>query len=189
MRLDNVSKVYGHGESATRALVGVSLCMVQRSWMVFVGPSGHGKSTLLHNWWLEQQAGAVWLDGENLAALSATQLALWARKVGFVQPTTAPAALHVQAALWFGGAKAGRSRERALELLRCRAAIRMTERIASWRNAPEDTIVASFILLPRRRSARGRPVVELAGVAQRPAFPVPEAGAVMAQSVCRSGVA
>ena len=72
----------------------------------------------------------------------------------------------------------------------CSATIRMDFRIASWRNAPEDTIIASFILLPRRRTVGTGKAGRGAGrVAQRPAFPVPEAGAVMAQSVCRSGVA
>lgn len=126
IRLDNVSKVYGHGETATRALVGVSLRIMQRSWIAFVGPSGHRKRTLLQlvGGLDRPTSGAVWLDGENLAALSATQLArVRARKVGFVFQffnllPHLTALENVQAALWFGGDKGGRSRERALELLR-----------------------------------------------------------------------
>jgi hypothetical protein len=45
------------------------------------------------------------------------------------------------------------------------ATIWMGSRIASWRNVPEDAIVASFILLPEDgRSVRGRPVVERPGL-------------------------
>ena len=126
IRVDNVSKVYGYGESATRALVGVSLRIVRQSWMAFVGPSGHGKSTLLQliGGLDRPTSGAIWLDGENLATLSATQLArVRARKVGFVFQffnllPHLTALENVQAALWFGGADGRRSRDRALDLLK-----------------------------------------------------------------------
>ena len=51
----------------------------------------------------------------------------------------------------------------------CAATIKMRPRIASWRDVPEDPIVASSIMLPNQNGdGRRRPVVELAGVAQRP---------------------
>lgn len=126
IRLDNVSKLYGHGESATRALIGVSLRIVQNSWMAFIGPSGHGKSTLLQliGGLDRPTSGAIWLDDKNLATLSATQLAqVRAHRVGFVFQffnllPYLTALENVQAALWFGGIKGSNSRLRALELLK-----------------------------------------------------------------------
>lgn len=66
----------------------------------------------------------------------------------------------------------------------CRAAIRMEVRIASSSNAPEDAIVASFILLPRGRTVGNAKPGREAGRGCAPTgFPIPEAGADTAQSM------
>src|SRR6516162_5081078 len=44
----NAVKVYGRGETAVRALNGVSVDFAGASFTAIMGPSGSGKSTLLH---------------------------------------------------------------------------------------------------------------------------------------------
>lgn len=46
--LEDVTKVYGHGASAVRALDGVNLKVEKGEYVSIIGPSGSGKSTLLH---------------------------------------------------------------------------------------------------------------------------------------------
>lgn len=125
IRLEGLSKVYGRGESATTALAAVSLTVIRHTWTALVGPSGHGKSTLLQliGGLDRPTSGAVWLDGENLAALSSVQLArVRARKVGFVFQffnllPHLTALENIEAALWFGGSQTVAARRRASELL------------------------------------------------------------------------
>ena len=45
--LQQVRKVYGHGEGAVMALDALSLTLPSRSFTAIMGPSGSGKSTLL----------------------------------------------------------------------------------------------------------------------------------------------
>ena len=47
IRVENVSKVYGTGEASTTALDNVNLTVKLGSLLAVMGPSGHGKSTLL----------------------------------------------------------------------------------------------------------------------------------------------
>ncbi len=42
MRLENVVKSYGRGETAVRAVAGVSLAVAPREFVAIVGPSGSG---------------------------------------------------------------------------------------------------------------------------------------------------
>ncbi len=72
MRLENVVKSYGRGETAVRAVAGVSLAIAPREFVAIVGPSGSGKSTLLHLMaGLDlPDAGQVFVGGKSLQALS-----------------------------------------------------------------------------------------------------------------------
>ena len=48
VRMDSVHKTYGSGETAVRALNGVSIALRRGSFTAVMGPSGSGKSTFLH---------------------------------------------------------------------------------------------------------------------------------------------
>jgi len=85
IRTINLTKVYGSGENAVKALDGVNLTVQRGELMAVMGPSGCGKSTLLNMLGALDQptAGEVWVAGENLARLRDVD-AFRARVVGFV---------------------------------------------------------------------------------------------------------
>jgi ABC-type lipoprotein export system ATPase subunit len=85
IRTVNLTKVYGSGDNAVRALDGVDLTVQRGELMAVMGPSGCGKSTLLNLLGALDQptAGEVWVAGENLARLRDLD-AFRAGTVGFV---------------------------------------------------------------------------------------------------------
>jgi putative ABC transport system ATP-binding protein len=85
IRTVNLTKVYGSGENAVRALDDMNLIVQRGELMAVMGPSGCGKSTLLNLLGALDQptAGEVWVAGENLARLRDVD-AFRARTVGFV---------------------------------------------------------------------------------------------------------
>ncbi|MEM3692511.1 MAG: ABC transporter ATP-binding protein [Candidatus Bathyarchaeia archaeon] len=84
----NVTKVYKLSESVeTWALRGVSLSVREGEYLAVMGPSGHGKSTLLHIMGLLERpsSGKVLIDGADTSKLSDKELAdLRGIKIGFV---------------------------------------------------------------------------------------------------------
>lgn len=87
LRATDLVKIFGTGESAVRAVDGVSLS-VQRGELVLIkGPSGSGKTTLLSllGALMRPSAGRVELDGQDYSALDDAALAAArARQIGFV---------------------------------------------------------------------------------------------------------
>jgi ABC-type lipoprotein export system ATPase subunit len=81
----NLTKVYGTGETAVRALDGVNLGVARGELLAVMGPSGCGKSTLLNMLGALDQpsSGEVWVNGENLARLKDVDT-FRAHTVGFV---------------------------------------------------------------------------------------------------------
>lgn len=72
----NLTKTYGSGDSAFRALKGVSLEVFPGESVAIVGKSGSGKSTLMHLMALLDQptSGTIKIDGENSKNLRGRKL-------------------------------------------------------------------------------------------------------------------
>lgn len=89
-RAVDLTKVYGEGDAAVRALDGVSVEFERGRFSAIMGPSGSGKSTLLHCMaGLDTPtSGNVFIGDIDLTTLSEKQLTLLRReKVGFVFQT------------------------------------------------------------------------------------------------------
>jgi putative ABC transport system ATP-binding protein len=86
-RAEGISKVYGEGETAVRALDDVTVGFPSGVYTAVMGPSGSGKSTLMHCMaGLDRvTSGQVWIGDTELSQLSDKQLTLLRRvSVGFV---------------------------------------------------------------------------------------------------------
>ena len=82
-----VTRTFGEGDAAVRALDGVSIDLPQGAFTAIMGPSGSGKSTLMHILaGLDRPtSGTVTVDGVDLAELDDGELTELRRdKVGFV---------------------------------------------------------------------------------------------------------
>jgi len=87
IRIEHAGKCYKTGEIVTSALKDVSLNIAQGSFTCIVGPSGHGKSTLMHLiGGLDRPTnGTVHIGDLEISRISNTDLArLRGKRVGFV---------------------------------------------------------------------------------------------------------
>jgi putative ABC transport system ATP-binding protein len=83
----DLERIFGEGDTAVRALDGVSIDFPRGRFTAIMGPSGSGKSTLMHLLaGLDRPtAGEVVIDGINLTGLDDTELTQLRRdKIGFV---------------------------------------------------------------------------------------------------------
>ncbi|WP_040397416.1 ABC transporter ATP-binding protein [Anaerococcus senegalensis] len=87
LKVENLRKEYGEGNSKVIALDGVSLEIERGEFVAIVGPSGSGKSTLLHiiGGVDSPDDGKVYIDGNDISKYSSKELAYFRRrKVGLI---------------------------------------------------------------------------------------------------------
>jgi putative ABC transport system ATP-binding protein len=87
LQAQRLSRAYLLGKTTVQALTDVNLAVEPGEFLAVMGPSGRGKSTLLHlRGGLDQpSSGAVILDGQRLSDMSDKRVTLLRRrKIGFV---------------------------------------------------------------------------------------------------------
>ncbi|KAB2446959.1 ABC transporter ATP-binding protein [Bacillus thuringiensis] len=87
VRLENVVKTYGEGETQVQALKGINLSIRRGEFVTIVGASGSGKSTLLHilGGLDRPSSGNVFIGNENIYNYKDNELSIFRRrKVGFI---------------------------------------------------------------------------------------------------------
>ncbi len=125
LRAREVTKVYETRGVKTPALRGVDLEIAEGEFTALSGPSGSGKTTLLNLFGAldAPSEGTIALDGEELGALSGTQLSqLRLHKLGFVFQAynlipVLTARENVEFVMELQGVAGAQRRERALALL------------------------------------------------------------------------
>jgi putative ABC transport system ATP-binding protein len=87
IEVKQLSKVYGTGDTAVKALDSVNLTIDQGKFVAVMGPSGCGKSTLLHliGGLDKPSSGSVLIEGKDIALMNDDALTeLRRRKMGFI---------------------------------------------------------------------------------------------------------
>jgi putative ABC transport system ATP-binding protein len=123
--LRDVSKVYGSGGAAVRAVDRVNLSVCTGELVLLLGPSGAGKTTLLSliGGLLHPTSGAIHVAGAELHTLSPLALSRFRlRRIGFVFQffqllSALTASENVEVVLRLGGLARKAARQRAEELL------------------------------------------------------------------------
>jgi putative ABC transport system ATP-binding protein len=137
IRLRGVTKRYRKGGEMVHALDGIDLDLAGKAMVAVVGPSGSGKSSLLHVIGAMDRptSGEVLVAGQSLSALPENALTRFRRQtVGFVFQSfnlipNLTALENVMLPMEFNGVAAGARRERARGLLeRVELAARLSHR-------------------------------------------------------------
>jgi putative ABC transport system ATP-binding protein len=125
LRVTNVTKVFGHGEAAVKAVDDVSFSVPAGQLLLIMGPSGSGKTTLLTTigGLLRPTSGSVVIDGTEITSLHESQLTEFRREnVGFIFQSfnlweSLSVRENVELALNIGGLNGGAARRPARTLL------------------------------------------------------------------------
>ena len=87
LRVENLSKVYGKGDSKVVAIESISFSVQKGEFVAIVGASGSGKSTLLHliGGVDRPTFGKVFIDGKDIYQMNDDNLAIFRRRqVGLI---------------------------------------------------------------------------------------------------------
>ncbi|EHC11189.1 Phosphonate-transporting ATPase [Fischerella thermalis JSC-11] len=126
IRLENIFKIYGSGETEVKALNNVNLVIHEGEYCAIMGPSGSGKSTAMNiiGCLDRPTSGHYYLDNLDVAQMDDTELAhIRNKKIGFVfqQFHLLPqltALENVMLPMVYASVDSGERRDRAVEALK-----------------------------------------------------------------------
>ncbi|PMB23532.1 ABC transporter ATP-binding protein [Fischerella thermalis] len=126
IRLENIFKIYGSGETEVKALNNVDLVIHEGEYCAIMGPSGSGKSTAMNiiGCLDRPTSGHYYLDNLDVAQMDDTELAhIRNKKIGFVfqQFHLLPqltALENVMLPMVYASVDSGERRDRAVEALK-----------------------------------------------------------------------
>ena len=87
IRVENLSKIYGKGETAVKAIDDISFSVEKGEFVAIIGPSGSGKSTMLHilGGVDRPTKGKVYINDTDIYSLNNNDLAIFRRRnVGLI---------------------------------------------------------------------------------------------------------